>query len=276
MGYDRGQLLNRIIQQGYWDDFLSFATYMWWEKRYSIFNSALIYLQRPGALYVETEAGWKTRFSRWIRPDATPIVVLHPFGPVNFLYEYSDTYGEGFPSFVSMRNQFEQPGRQPLTREMLPRAREMVSHLGIWYGEAKLGSRLCGKAELLEHPLSYIHGKGKSAVTVKTKHAITVNSSLEDQARVLTVFHEIGHILCGHFPPDKDNIILKTPRRENIETMPESQKEYEAEKVCELFSAIQGLEYDPAAYLKQYSGNCMEECSLRYVVDAVDKMLTAW
>ncbi len=88
----RVTLLNRIIEEGLWEDFIAFASFMRREKRYSIFNSALIYLQRPGALYVDTETGWNKN-KRYIGPGVTPIVVVHPFGPVNFVYEYADTYG---------------------------------------------------------------------------------------------------------------------------------------------------------------------------------------
>lgn len=280
MAYDKGSLLNRIIRNGDWEDFLSFATYLRWEKRYSMFNAALIYLQRPGALYVDTETGWEKRFSRWIRPDASPIVVVHPFGPVNFLYEYADTYGEDIPKYFenSFRDRFIEPPPCPLVGEMLPSAKRMMASMGIWYGEAQFGSRLYGVARFLPQPYTYTVGIGKEAKKVSTRYSITLNKTLTDQQRVLTIFHEIGHILCGHLPQDKENILLKTPKRDDRESMSEGQKEFEAEKVCELFSRIQGYEYDPNAYLKQYSGewNNAEDYSLRYIADAVDKMLANW
>lgn len=251
---------------------------MWQEKRYSLFNSALIYLQRPGALYVETENGWEKRFSRSIRPDATPIVVVHPFGPVNFLYEYADTYGEQIPGFARamFRDEYIEPDRCPIADEMLPTAKHMLASMGIWYSEAQFGSRLCGEARFLDKQYTYHFREDKKSITVSTKHAIIVNKSLDAKHRVLTIFHEIGHILCGHLPMDKDNRLLKIPNREDRETMSTEQREFEAEMVCEVFSRVQGLEYDSTDYLEQYAGDWHDDYSLRYITDAVDKMLTKW
>ena len=272
----RATLLNRIIEEGYWEDFLSFAAFMRYEKNYSIFTSALIYLQRPGALYVDTETGWNKR-ERYIGPGVTPIVVVHPFGPVNFVYEYSDTYGKPIPQYIreTFRDYYAEPPAIQLTKEMLPYMKSFLSHMGIHYEEALLGSRLYGEAQFLNTPYVYKDGEGKNAREIKTRYASLIRKSLSDTDKVFTIFHEIGHILCGHLPQDTKNTVLKVPKRD--EHLSVGQKEFEAEKTCELFSRMCGLEYNPAPYLEQYSGDFEEaDYSLRYIAEAVDKMLALW
>src|SRR5207248_2515192 len=53
---------------------------------YSLFNAMLIRVQRPGALAVASRRRWQ-EFGRIVAPDAVPIVILQPFGPVQFVYD---------------------------------------------------------------------------------------------------------------------------------------------------------------------------------------------
>ena len=146
--------------------------------------------------------------------------------------------------------------------------------MGIhYYEEAQFGTRLYGWAEFLNNPYTYIFEDGKKSHEIKTRYAIVIRNNLCDAEKVFTIFHEIGHILRGHLPQDAKNTVLKVPKRDK--DLSEGQKEFEAEKTCELFSRMCGLEYNPAPYLEQYSGDFAEnDYSLRYITDAVDKMLT--
>ena len=47
-------------------------------------------IQRPGAEIVATEYEW-TKVGREVLPDAVPIIMLWPFGPIRFIYELADT-----------------------------------------------------------------------------------------------------------------------------------------------------------------------------------------
>ena len=52
-------------------------------RRHKLWNAFLISVQRPGAIAVATPKEWRTHFQRTILPGARPIVILHPFGPLN-------------------------------------------------------------------------------------------------------------------------------------------------------------------------------------------------
>jgi hypothetical protein len=66
-------------------------------RRYSAYNCFLIRLQRPTVGYVATPSDWMRQFERRVKPDARPLVMLRPFGPVMFLYDIADTEGEQPP-----------------------------------------------------------------------------------------------------------------------------------------------------------------------------------
>ena len=80
------------------DDFLEFAQRL---SNLSIFNAMLVQIQRPGVTAVATEKQWLTE-GGYVRAGAIPIVILRPFGPVAFVYEYADVYGISIPGEVNL------------------------------------------------------------------------------------------------------------------------------------------------------------------------------
>lgn len=58
---------------------------------YSPYNAMLIRLQRPGAGFVATPTRWKRDYDHYVKPNANPIVILQPMGPVMFVFDVSDT-----------------------------------------------------------------------------------------------------------------------------------------------------------------------------------------
>ncbi len=74
-------------------DFLNFLARF---RSYSLFNAILIRVQRPGALAVASRRRWQN-CGRIVAPDAVPIVILQPFGPVQFVYDVGDTQGSPLP-----------------------------------------------------------------------------------------------------------------------------------------------------------------------------------
>ena len=193
MSYNRMALFERIIQNDQYNDFLDFATYMWITRRFSLFNSALIYLQRPGSQYVENEEIWSARYKRKIKPEATPIVVLKPFGPVDFLYDLADTYGKSMPDY--MRSSFVQPPLRALEEYDFKSFTNAVNRMGISYSERPLGSRLGGWAEYLDYTIYLNIKEGKETKKVSTRYVILTNSNFSDSQKASVILHEIEHIM---------------------------------------------------------------------------------
>ncbi|MBX7135131.1 MAG: hypothetical protein K1X67_20890 [Fimbriimonadaceae bacterium] len=60
-------------------------------RTYSPYNAMLLHVQRPGASYVAPASRWRDRYCRTIKPNANPLVILQPMGPVMFVFDVSDT-----------------------------------------------------------------------------------------------------------------------------------------------------------------------------------------
>src|ERR1035438_1449924 len=48
--------------------------------------------------YVATPSDWMTEFERKVKPDARPLMMLRPFGPVMFVFDIDDTEGKPAPA----------------------------------------------------------------------------------------------------------------------------------------------------------------------------------
>jgi hypothetical protein len=68
-------------------NFLTFATRF---RRLAVWNARMAYIRRPGARVIASEYEWTT-VGRKVLPDAVPIIILWPFGPIRFVYELADT-----------------------------------------------------------------------------------------------------------------------------------------------------------------------------------------
>ena len=58
---------------------------------YSPFNAMLVRAQLPGATFVAPARRWRGKYGRAVRPEARPIVILRPRGPVMIVFDVSDT-----------------------------------------------------------------------------------------------------------------------------------------------------------------------------------------
>ena len=61
---------------------------------YAPFNAMLVHIQKPGAKYVAPPHRWLADYRRRIKPEAQPLVILQPMGPVMFVFDVSDTEPE--------------------------------------------------------------------------------------------------------------------------------------------------------------------------------------
>ena len=83
---------------------------------------------------------------------------------------------------------------------------------------------------------------------------VNAKKSLEEKAAA--IFHEIGHLLCGHLPQDEElkkiNWLKLSIPEHDIANLSLAQKEYEAETACMLIMNGLGYEYDRSEYLDGY------------------------
>lgn len=268
-------LFQRISEEGSFDRFLAWAVFLYRTSHWSLFNSALAYIQRNGCVCLKSEKDWE-KIGRTVKSSATPIVIMQPFGPVTFVYDFADTEGENVPIDLQRFNEFIEPPLQPISEVILGNAKEICPRLGVKYYERSMGAGQCGESQIRKNRMYY--GAKSSKKRKIGWYEIVINSNCNATSKVTTIFHELGHILCGHLPLDKEKRkenSLKVPDRTDDHLDP-SIEEWEAEKVCEVTCRMLGLEYDSRAYLSEYGyGSLFEKKtgSARLVLDAADKII---
>jgi hypothetical protein len=222
------------------------------------YNAMLVEVQRPGSLYVATAPAWHQDFGRRLRPGARPLVILKPFGPVEFVYDVSDTEGSALPADVLSPFRV----RGPITEEGLVRFADRLRTRAIGYRQTA-DPQAPGRTERVG-----TWDPSRPASKGEIRYTITVDEALNPAARLATVFHELGHIYCDH---------LQGPtatQRHQYRQLSERRREFEADIVSWL--ACGRLRIDSAAGrdLRGYAeaDGSMPPVSVQAIVHALGKV----
>lgn len=201
-----------------------------------MYNAILVNRQRPGARFVATASQWASVYGRKVQLGARPLVILFPFAPVNFVYDIADTEGPELAPSVTRPFHLEGPVTSSAVRKM----RAIMSRHNIACTESADGSQRAGAVRL-----SYVEKKPGSRSKPQGHYEMTVASHLSPTAQVVTIFHELAHIECGHV----DSLHKRRDQR-SPEELSSEVKEFEAEIVAWLLAARQHIDTDPRSYLK--------------------------
>lgn len=241
------------------EDFVSYGTYMRYTAGLSYFNSATLLAQRRGVGFAATESAWQRRFGREIKPGANPLVIMKPFAPLDLYFEACDTYspeGKKLPEWIAENaDQIPQIPQRPFGIDSYSLIRMLNNH-GVYYDEREMGERAGGLMKYSKSSLYVEAYHNKTYERIQTHYAMVVNSKKSPVDKAAAIFHEIGHLLCGHLPQDDTlkNISwlkLSIPKRDTARLSTE-QEEYEAETACMLIMNGLGYEYDRSKYLDNY------------------------
>ena len=205
-------------------------------RRYSVYNCFLIRLQRPTVGYVATPSDWMRQFERRVKPDARPLVMLRPFGPVMFLYDIADTEGEQPPP-ADLLKPFDAKGAlDPMiwsnTEKNCARDRIRIVPRDMQLNSA--GWACCTRAP------------GPKQVP---ELEVTYNKNQKPSEAYCTLAHELAHIYLGH--------VCGHPRRKWPDRRNEAKdvREFEAESVAYIVCARQGIMTTAPQYLADYLGH---------------------
>ncbi len=222
------------------------------------FNLALVAAQRPGARFFANNREW-FKLGRRVKPEARPLITLRLFGPVEFVYDVSDTFGDTLPEEI------ENPFRIKRAAFSSQEYDHLVSQLcrvGVKYVLGEFGSQQGGCIELLPRP-EYYSISDKEEVCLFFQ--MTVSSRLSDLEKYSTIAHELGHLFCGHLGAvDKKS----WPSRRDLTL---NQREFEAESVRWLICERRGIKNPSEYYLHGYldEGQQIPDVDLGCILRAV-------
>jgi hypothetical protein len=213
-------------------DLLNYVTRF---RRYSAYNAFLVRIQRPTVGYVATPNDWAREFERRVKPDARPLVMLRPFGPVMFVFDIADT--DGKPAPPDLMNPFDAKGT--LDSVIWNNTVGNASHDRINVIAKDMPVTSAGSAACTRPP-------GPKQVP---EFEVTYNKSQKLAEAYCTLAHELAHIYLGHVCGHPKN---KWPDRRD---RPKDVREFEAESTSYIVCARQGLMTTAPKYLADYLGH---------------------
>lgn len=175
-------------------------------RQYSPFNAMLVHLQMPEASYVARASVWQDKFGRRLRPGARPLVMLQPGGPTMPVYDISDTVsgpGSTVPELLAEPFRSLAPGVGQRHWDQLIDNGKLW---GIRVTPARMGSTLAGfvrrSGEGNTQSVARLVGQGKDrrevVLSVPVEFEIEVQHTQDLPSQLVTVLHEVAHVLCGH------------------------------------------------------------------------------
>lgn len=194
-------------------------------KNLSPFNAFLIKTQNSGVKVVMNARKWKRQYKRSIKPYARPLVILVPFGPVDFVYDVADTEGPPIPK------QLEDPF--------------------MTTGTVRFGLYETVIKNLISHGFiidEYIGHKEMAGFVQSDNgiYKIMLNKAWDINVKLSTLFHELGHLFAGHVGATKESWWKSRT------DLGETQEEFEAESISFLVCKRIGLETTSDEYLSNY------------------------
>ena len=239
------------------------------------YNSMLVRTQRDGVRYVLTPSQWK-KYNRRPVANSRPLVILMPFGPVDFVFDVSDTeHIPGLPEVEyekeldMMSNPFKAEGKV-VTQEYLV-MQENLKMLGIKLDlNLFSGSTLAAQIKREDGvELETIKYHGKSLGLYFPYHfRISINSNAPDAEQFASLCHELGHYFCNHMQPP-------TPDWWEPRDITQQQEEFEAESVAWLVCQRHGIDnVSTERYLAGYLDKCekVPQVAVGTIMSAVDQI----
>lgn len=222
------------------------------------YNAMLVEMQRPGARYVLTGKEWRRRFDRGIKPNARPLIVLVPFGPVDFLFEISDTYPLKTDLFSETDDDILEEiaapykTRKEVSDKILLATIERLPIHGIAIDTSLItGVDYAAQIELLtnnSHFIDFSIGK-KQNLHWQANYLLSVNKNAQKGECFASICHELGHLFCQHLiaPPNWE--------KWQVRKLSHAAKEFEAESVAWLICERLGIGNPSEKYLSNYLTN---------------------
>jgi len=218
------------------------------------YNAMLVETQRPGAMYVLSEKEWFRKYDRGIKPNARPVIVLVPFGPVDFLFEINDTYPLKSNLFCKTDEDILEELAAPyktkhdVSGHQLQHLMEQLCFHGIAIESFVAGAGFAAQIELLQkksHAIHIPYGRD-DYITWQAEYLLSVNSKAEKGETFASICHELGHLYCQHL------LYPRGWKSWEVRHLPHATQEFEAESISWLICERLGIGNPSEKYLSDY------------------------
>jgi hypothetical protein len=233
---DINEFYNSIISKKDGGDLERFFSFLKKNPHQAPFNNALVFAQRPNCVYYMTSYQWEKIHGQKIRPGVSPMVILFPFGPVRFVYDYEDTEGPFTLSKNGSLNWWKEIPDNDINISIYKRTEaylEKFYHIVLSY---KTGGEYLRYHSLSTAGYAKWNNLGeKFEITLHPRYTPISTDNVTEAYGVLV--HEIAHILLGHLGPKyyyESRGMDKTKRLycEDRTWLSDSVKELEAELIA--------------------------------------------
>lgn len=207
---------------------------------YRPYNRFILYIQNPNVSFVATPEQWEKRFERKVKPNARPMVILVPFGPVSFVYDIDDTEGKPLPELLS--DPFSVAGK--LSQRIWEFTLDNCPRDGIAVVKAEQTKLKAGELALYDPET---HSEIRKDAGFRVDYVVALNEKFDLATHYATLVHELGHLYCGHL--GRSQIGEWKGRGE----LSKEVREVEAESVSFLVCSHLGLETKSEKYIAYYA-----------------------
>lgn len=245
-------------------------------KSMSAFNAMLIEMQMPCARYVLRADEWASKYSRVIKHDARPMIILVPFGPVSYVFDISDTKPNNNNLFLysdeDILSEIEMPYRtkSDIDIKLLETFCLNVECHGILINpDFKAATSYAGKIELYDKGY-FTYTYKKQNLSSPCDYLISINKNAKPGKFFASLCHELGHLFCHH--------IYSPYQAWDVRNLSNSAEEFEAEIVSWLVCERLNIGNPSEKYLASYCDNNEEIPSISIeriftAVNDIEKML---
>jgi len=229
--------------------FASFLKFLRNVPDHAPFNNMLVFIQSPDCHYYASDSQWKKRFNRTIKHGARPMVVLFPFGPVEFVYDISRTEGEPISDEKILYWWRENGGT--LDNKIVENTRCNLEKMEVDFKQVTI-------REYLDKVRSGTAGYAqRNLENDKMDIVLHPRYSVADIESYGVLCHEVAHILLGHLGSKHINKVIKgviTSKEIAIDRayLQKNVMELEAELVAWIIFNSLGIEKNSEPYIASW------------------------
>ncbi len=237
------------------------------------YNAMLIEMQKPGAQLVLEGRKWIKEYNRCPKPNGQKLITLKQFGPVQCLFDISDTEPinskdmtedeEILENWESKLRRIEGNVDPHLLKALTDNLPLYGVYLDISFNAT---STLGGYVKPYHHEINVPLNK-QHTMRYNSRYLLSVNRMQGDTEKFHTICHELAHIFCRHL----------TYSKEKVRKLSLKEREFEAETVAWLVCKRHGIKNPSEEYLAVYAPNgeipiCSTDAIMKAVAE-IEKML---